>query len=121
MRIKNDFEGPEVGARINTQNCTSWRYLNSMEYNVAAMLKSFKKCHSPLQDYEHKIYPEHTQTRLTKQYLDVSCNIVEYLDASRRIFKNLRASLIIKLHQGASDNIRVFLDASGTSGKISEH
>jgi hypothetical protein len=51
----------------------------------------------------------------------VSCNIVEYLDASRRIFKNLRASLIIKLHQGASDNIRVFLDASGTSGKISEH
>jgi hypothetical protein len=110
-----------VGARINTQNCTSWRYLNSMEYNVAAMLKSFKKCHSPLQDYEHKISPEHTQTRLTKQYLDVSCNIVEYLDASRRIFKNLRASLIIKLHQGASDNIRVFLDASGTSGKISEH
>ena len=63
----------------------------------------------------------HTQTRLTQQCLDVSFNIVEDLDASRKIFKNLRASLIIKLHQGASDKIRVSLDASGTSGKISEH
>ena len=111
------------GSRSGGQNQYSKLHLLALpkQYNVAAMLKSFKKCHSPLQDYEHKISPEHTQTRLTKQYLDVSCNIVEYLDASRRIFKNLRASLIIKLHQGASDNIRVFLDASGTSGKISEH